>query len=105
MINKFTPGPWRMGRNNHCVVADCPVRGVSGSDEVEYYDGHLVAESITRSNAALISAAPELLDIAFFCRDHLQAMRRANNLSAAITALLDCELERISKAIKKAGAE
>lgn len=58
-----TPGPWRLGKNSDDVVADSP----SGHDDesaVEYYGGHLVAESICSRNRALIASAPELLSIA-----------------------------------------
>ena len=57
----YTPGPWRIGKWGGSVVADAPAPGVGGSDDVEHYGGHLVAESITPSNAKLIAAAPELL--------------------------------------------
>lgn len=56
-----TPGPWRRGKQGGSVVADVPVPQMGGSDAVEYYGGHLVAESITPSNAKLIAAAPDLL--------------------------------------------
>lgn len=60
-MSKHTPGPWRLGKNSDDVVADSP----SGHDDegaVQYYGGHLVAESICSRNRALIAAAPELLE-------------------------------------------
>lgn len=51
-----TPGPWRLGRVGS-VVSDHPVQGMSGSDAVEYYGGHLICESVTESNARLIVEA------------------------------------------------
>lgn len=60
-----TPGPWRVGRQGEChscVVADVPVPGIHGSDDVGFYGGHLIAESINHQNAKLIAAAPDLLD-------------------------------------------
>lgn len=57
----YTPGPWRRGKQGGSVVADVPVPEMGGSDAVEYYGGHLVAESITPSNAKLIAAAPDML--------------------------------------------
>lgn len=48
-MNKHTPTPWRIGKG-HCVVADEPVPGMDGSDAIEYYGGHLIAESITTEN-------------------------------------------------------
>lgn len=56
-----TPGPWRLGKNGG-VVADVPIiGGPDGSDDVAYYGGHLICESVTESNARLIAAAPDLL--------------------------------------------
>ena len=62
MRAQHTPGPWRVGKSGGSVVADQPITGMAGSDHVDYYGGHLVAESITPSNARLIAAAPELLE-------------------------------------------
>lgn len=58
-----TPGPWRVGRPGS-VVADHPVPEMDGSDAVDYYGGHLIAESVTAKNAPLLAAAPELLSAA-----------------------------------------
>lgn len=62
MDPKYTPGPWRIGKCYGSVVADFPVPGIRGSDETESYGGHLVAESISTQNRALIAAAPDLLE-------------------------------------------
>lgn len=60
---KHTPGPWRIGRDYGAVVADTPIQnGITGSNHVEAYGGHLIAESISDCNKPLIAAAPELLD-------------------------------------------
>lgn len=48
-----TATPWRVGRKG-CVVADVPVPGMGGNDDVAYYGGHMVAESVTEANAAFI---------------------------------------------------
>ena len=42
-------------------MADTSVPGLIGSDAVEYYGGHLIAESIAPNNIGLIAAAPDLL--------------------------------------------
>lgn len=65
---KHTPGPWRIGRKG-CVVADVPVPEMGGSDAVDYYGGHMVAESIADKNGLVIAAAPELLDVVIMVRD------------------------------------
>lgn len=61
-MNKHTPGPWRSGKWGASIIASTPVQGgINGSDAVESYGGHLIAESISECNMALIIAAPDLL--------------------------------------------
>lgn len=70
-MNKHTSGPWRLGKNSDSVVADTPPRDYPAihemtpaeveADSVEFYGGHLIAESVCRNNRHIISAAPELL--------------------------------------------
>lgn len=63
-MSKHTPGPWREGARYGAIVADHPVEGMyQGADAVEYYGGHVVAESVAPCNRALIAAAPEMLEI------------------------------------------
>lgn len=60
---KHTPGPWRFGKRSDDVVADVNAGHRDDQDSLEFYGGHLVAESIARrADKALIAAAPELLD-------------------------------------------
>lgn len=56
---KHTKTPWRIGAgtNPGAVVADEPVPEIGGSDAVDYYGGHLIAESIAPHNAAFIVRA------------------------------------------------
>ena len=56
------PGPWRTGDAGGSVVCDTPIDGVTSANDIQFYGGHLVCESCCRSNARLISAAPELLE-------------------------------------------
>lgn len=58
----WTPGPWRVPLRRGAVVADHPVPGINGSDDVSYYGGHLIAESIAPHNRDLIAAAPDLAE-------------------------------------------
>jgi hypothetical protein len=54
-----TKEPWRVGRcsvSMGTIVSDSPVPEVNGSGAIEYYGGHLIAESITRDNARRIVA-------------------------------------------------
>lgn len=64
----YTKGPWRKGRSG-AVVADHPVPGMGGSDAVEYYGGHLIAESVAPQNRDIIAAAPELYEALEMVRD------------------------------------
>ncbi|NMY20801.1 hypothetical protein [Pseudomonas sp. WS 5410] len=61
-MSKHTPGPWRSGKWGASIIASTPIQGgINGSDAVESYGGHLIAESISECNMALIIAAPDLL--------------------------------------------
>jgi hypothetical protein len=54
---EHTKTPWRVGRKGGAVVADEPVPEMGGSDDVEYYGGHMVAESLVPRNTAFIVRA------------------------------------------------
>ena len=60
---KHTPGPWRVGDGSF-VIGNHPAPGITGSDDVHHYGGHLICESVSQANARLIAAAPELLEAA-----------------------------------------
>ncbi|WP_454010277.1 hypothetical protein [Aeromonas sp. Marseille-Q7275] len=60
-MSEHTKGLLRVGHSG-AVVADHPVPEMSGSDAVEYYGGHLVAESVTAANARRLAACWNLLD-------------------------------------------
>lgn len=77
-MSEHTRGPWRVGKGFGSVVADTPVPEVNGSDAVEYYGGHLVAESISPANARLIAAAPDLLAALKACLPY--AMQALNDI-------------------------
>lgn len=69
--NEHTPGPWRIGKVDHVVVADTPIKsklktsGINDPRTIKSYGGCLVAESVfKKENAQLIAAAPELLEAA-----------------------------------------
>lgn len=58
----YTAGPWRVGSGSF-VIADNPAPGMRGSDDVEYYGGHLICESVSQANANLIATAPEMREL------------------------------------------
>ena len=54
-LKEATLGPYRYGKKGG-VVSDHPVRnGRSGDDEVDYYGGYLICESISQDNANFIA--------------------------------------------------
>lgn len=90
-MSKHTPGPWTVGYR--VILADHPVAdaysGFSTEEERLYYDGYLIAESVSPSNARLIAAAPLLLAAAQKAMDEccdLIATDAGNALQAAIEA-------------------
>lgn len=60
-MTEHTKGLLRVGKG-HAVVADNPVPEMSGSDALDYYGGHMVAESVTAGNARRLVACWNLLD-------------------------------------------
>ena len=56
---QHTKTPWRVGKPTGmgAVVADEAVPEIKGSDCVDYYGGHLIAESIAPRNAEFIVRA------------------------------------------------
>lgn len=60
---KHTPEPWRVGKTAGVVIVTGHETGHDNADTIEYYGGHLIAESIGReADVRLIVAAPHLLD-------------------------------------------
>jgi len=63
-----TPGTWTVGEGGGTVVSDHPnpdlhPQGRSDAFALEYYGGHLIAESIgSQEDARLMAAAPDLLE-------------------------------------------
>lgn len=80
-MNKHTPGPWRSGKWGASIISSTPVQGgINGSDAVESYGGHLIAESISECNMALIIAAPDLLAALKLTRENLRACQATIHL-------------------------
>ena len=103
-----TPGPWKIGRCGS-VVADEPINEISGSDDVEYYGGYLIAESIAKKNATLIAAAPDLLQALKAMRDVLEIVVgkvkmihiAEIDLAEQVTEVADSLIEKIEAVSEK----
>jgi hypothetical protein len=96
----WTPGPWWVGRNERSVVCNTEIPEWHTADSVEYYGGHLVAESMAPANARLIAAAPELaeaLEAALRLLDETQTLawspRQGDIYDAARAALAKAKEE------------
>lgn len=62
-MSGHTPGPFRQGSQKDSIVSDHPVQdGATGVEDVGYYGGYLVAETVAPRNIPLLAAAPEFFD-------------------------------------------
>lgn len=83
---KHTPGPWRIGKYPSTIISSSRVETTrstinndGGVNDVEYYGGSLIAESVLRhENAKLIAAAPAMLEVLaqlVHCNDEYEAIQ------------------------------
>ncbi len=86
-------GSWRLGKHGGTVVADSRTgkKPGAGHDDVDYYGGFLVCESIaTREIAQAITALPDLLAV---CKEVIAKLRGQH---------LGTTIKKIQKVIAKA---
>lgn len=64
-IETYNRGEWKMGR--YCVISDKPEFSkavtIGGADEIDYYGGHLIGESINHPNMKVIIASKKLFEL------------------------------------------
>jgi len=81
---KGTPGPWKIGKHTSQVVAinlpDNSQYDRNKITDMDYYGGYLIAESIEEDNAALIAAAPDLLQALIDIMPHATIIINENHL-------------------------
>ena len=54
-------GIWYAPKDKGCVSSTIPAKmPISGSEEVKYYNGYLICESVAKKEAVLISHTPEM---------------------------------------------
>lgn len=74
MKTEHSKGNWRIGKSSTTVITDNGEgfpKGF-GHDDVEYYGGFLIGESIYKiADARLIAAAPSMLESLIAARKHL----------------------------------
>jgi len=56
-VQTHTPTPWRRGKASDAIVADAPLRPFDSPEDVAYYGGYLIAESVTVANQDFIVRA------------------------------------------------
>ncbi len=106
---EHTKTPWRIGKQAGMgsVVADEPVPEINGSDSVDYYGGHLIAESIAPRNAEFIvracNAHDQLVTLLKAADNKLWAMHHYHSgpLAQAIEGLR----KQIAEGLAAAGAQ
>lgn len=108
-MSKHTATPYRIGKNG-AIVSDEPVIGMSGSDAVDYYGGHCIAESVTPKNAAFIVTACnchyDLLEALQMAAELVKTARQyfPRSIKDAATFKLEATNAAITAAIAKANA-
>jgi hypothetical protein len=99
-----TPGPWRLG-NGDTIVADMPITGGAlGTDDVAYYGGHLIGESVAPCNRSIIAAAPTLAALLRRYLDNHAANADAEGMSARCDCRLCTETRAALAPIDERGA-
>jgi len=102
---EHTKTPWRVGSPYRMgsVVADEPVPEIGGSDAVDYYGGHLVAESIAPRNAEFIVRACNAhaqLVAALLVADDFMSGFEGDDMQEGI----DTKITQVRRALAAAGA-
>ena len=67
-MNQFkgTPGPWKVADYDHCLAVECIVNGIGHTvvtDQFCYPNFKQNKDPEKQANAALIAAAPEMLEM------------------------------------------
>jgi len=75
-----TKGPWKHGKNSDDVVADFPGGHEQDPHEIDYYGGHLIAESISSQNRDFITAANPAAVLELIAEiEHLEQFKTSYN--------------------------
>jgi hypothetical protein len=93
---------WSKGKTGGCVVSDTPNHHTR-DDHVDYYGGHLIAESIPKQEYVnLISAAPDLLEALALALPYIESVaRRVDRSMKTLKAEMDAKTIRMAIAKTK----
>lgn len=97
-------GNWSPAKNGGGVVSDQPGCGVGGSDDVAYYGGYLIAESMGSSNIPIVAAAPKMLKALVLVREYIRCFSSMAEeikvideaIAAATTPLAQVQLSQVA---------
>ena len=99
-----TEGDWFAGGGSWVAAAN-PINGdISGSDDVDYYGGHLIGESISSCNIPIISAAPDMFKALLAVKQKLHFLGMPGEKVCKVTGKSDWsdEIKLIEAALTKA---
>lgn len=99
-----TGGEWSVGKTD-CVVSSETDSGiVPGGDDVAYYGGYLVCESISPNNRPIVSAAPDMFDALLAIKEKLHFIGMPGEKVCKVTGKSDWshEIQLLEAALKKA---
>jgi hypothetical protein len=85
---KHTKTPWRVGNPTGMgsVVADEPVPEIGGSNAIDYYGGHMIAESIAPRNAEFIVRACNAHELLVEALEDARELLALNGINSGDTA-------------------
>lgn len=107
--SKHTGGTWRANPGNQhygSIVSDVPVEGrTARGDEVAFYGGHLIAESVMECNRPIIAAAPDLYAALEDAIESLEAARCCPGLEPNVDDWARDSIAGAKAALSKARGE
>lgn len=70
-----TPGIWMAAKNGGGVIStNTDSKLFSGADEIHYYGGFLICESVAKQNIPIIAAAPLMLALLKSIKDEAEGL-------------------------------
>jgi hypothetical protein len=102
-----TPGKWLIGKMGGTVISnEVPesYKKETGHDDIDYYGGFLIGESIRDCDLKLIASAPELLEALLEAKEVLLQLDHRHNGKCYNPGSenCNCTLCKIESVIKKA---
>lgn len=99
-----TEGEWFAGGGSWVATSHVVDGGIGGSDDVDYYGGHLIGESISSCNIPIISAAPDMFKALLAVKQKLHFIGMPGEKVCEVTGKSDWsdQIKLIEAALTKA---